>query len=91
MDGDAIWTAQKLVTGHSELHLGHTARSGGKSGAVRISICLSEAKKDVVRKSVWLLLVNSLPKHNRCTSPSCILERRSKECIHDKYSFAPHS
>lgn len=48
MDGDAIWTAsaaQKLVTGHSELHLGHTARSGGKSGAAQISICLLEDNK----------------------------------------------
>lgn len=48
MDGDAIWTAsaaQQLVTGHSGLHLGLTARSGGKSGAAQISICLSEDKK----------------------------------------------
>lgn len=55
MDGDAIWTAsaaQQLVTGHSGLDLGLTARSGGKSGAAQISICLSEDKKDTVRKSV---------------------------------------
>lgn len=48
MDWDAIWTAsvaQKLVTGHSELHLGHTARSGGKSGAAQTSICYSRGQK----------------------------------------------
>lgn len=55
MDGDAIWTAsvaQKLVTGHSELHLGHTARSRERVGLLRPPSAIPEDKKDAVRKSV---------------------------------------
>lgn len=48
-----------------------------------------------IKRILWgnllLLLANSLPRHNRCASPFYIFESRSKECVHKKYSFAPHS
>lgn len=65
MDGDAIWTtstAQKLVTGHSELHLGHMPGLEERVGLLR-SPSFQRIKK-ILWGNLWLLLANSLPRHN---------------------------